>query len=132
MSEVSVNLNHVVRVKLTEEGKRIIALKNLDCLAKYGFTSHKFEEDGTYKTQLWVLIHEFGEFCFLGCNPPFETEIVIEDQREDAEQRGLDWAARYLEDIADANLGKSTAFRAPHYMQLAHEIRLLKKEGRVS
>jgi len=46
-----------------------------------------------------------------------------------AEQRGLDWAANYIEEIANANL-TSNVRRAPHYTQLAHEVRLLKRERR--
>lgn len=74
------NINFYVRVKLTDEGRRIHR-ENWDKLfsLKPGFEYRppKEDEDGWSKFQLWELMREFGESVGCGMECPFDTEIDI-------------------------------------------------------
>lgn len=68
------NISHIVRVKLTERGRRILAEMTFP---------HAVEEDseGFSEWQLWVLMETFGPHIHLGSDLCFETEIdIIEGQ----------------------------------------------------
>ena len=80
---VNFNVNERVKVKLTEKGIDILKQRH-DSMNTYigandGEPIKEFEikldEDGYYTTQLWVLMHVFGEHMSWGSNLPFETEI---------------------------------------------------------
>lgn len=69
---VPFNINHIVRVKLTDYGKELIA-KDPD--GPYPYT---VDEDGWSEFQLWVLMDIFGRHCFCGSvKLPFETEMKV-------------------------------------------------------
>lgn len=87
-----INLNSQVKVKLTEEGIKILE-SNHNCLLKqYGggakakklfgeFIPPQVDENGYSFFQLWVLMNTFGNYMYNGnMNPPFEMNIIIEDQ----------------------------------------------------
>lgn len=69
------NLNDIVRVKLTAKG--------LDIIKKYYYDlalpvrSREPDEDGYTTWQLWELFEMFGSHIHLGMDVPFETEILI-------------------------------------------------------
>ena len=80
MKEVSFNLNHYVKVKLTERGVNILR-KNYNKLPhelteKYPFQI-KLTGDGYYKNQMWQIMQDFGEYIGMGMDTPFETEIIL-------------------------------------------------------
>lgn len=62
------NINNIVRVKLTDIGKRIISGK------KYMPAE---DERGWSEWQMWDLMNVFGEHIYLGMSLPFEAEIEI-------------------------------------------------------
>lgn len=80
------NINHNVRVKLTEDG-RALHRKNHDDLvahalslgAKQGwdYRAPKEDADGWSEWQLWILMQEFGPHITHGAKLPFETTIEI-------------------------------------------------------
>jgi hypothetical protein len=78
------NINHKVRVKLTDNGRGILSRKEhafseaFDLPAKEPLVR---EVDGWSEWQLWDLMREFGPHIYNGCKVPFETEIeIIEKQ----------------------------------------------------
>lgn len=80
------NVNHYVRVKLTDRGRQILR-ENHQRL--FGARASEFahrepveDAEGWSKWQLWSLMHELGYHCRMGFDPPFETTIKI-----DMEQR---------------------------------------------
>lgn len=75
------NINNYVKVKLNERGKEILK-KEWDSRPNIFRSQFEFElpeedEDGYSKWQLWNLMTTFGEYMWLGCVVPFETEIEI-------------------------------------------------------
>lgn len=90
------NLNEYVRVKLTPTGKDILRKKFEELHERMPQAFKEFslpEEDGQgfSKWQMWHLFSDFGEHIYLGCNPPFETEIEI---IEKAFQHRVHWTLR--------------------------------------
>jgi len=82
-SFVRFNVNHYVRVKITQHGKKCLR-KNYDDLAKsYGgklgfkFRLPKADADGWTQFQMHDLMANFGQHMYCGCKIPFETEIEI-------------------------------------------------------
>lgn len=77
------NINHYVKVKLTEKGIEILKEQHND-IQKYALLLPDFEEpqkddDGYTKFQLWELMLKFGNHLYNGCEVPFHPEIIIED-----------------------------------------------------
>lgn len=77
------NINHYVKVKLTEKGIEILKKQHED-IQKYALLLPDFEEpakdnDGYTRFQLWVLMCTFGEHLYNGCEAPFNPEIIIEE-----------------------------------------------------
>jgi len=82
-SSVRFNVNHYVRVKITQHGKECLR-KNYDDLAKsYGgklgfkFRLPKADDDGWTQFQMHDLMANFGQHMYCGCKIPFKTEIEI-------------------------------------------------------
>lgn len=80
MKEVDFNVNEFVKVKLTEEGKRILKDKHDNLRSKFptlGEFKLSLDQDGYYNVQLWCLMQEFRDCIYMGCELPFETDIKI-------------------------------------------------------
>lgn len=76
------NINGGVRVKLTDLGRALHRKKHSDLFAKYHAVERPYippveDQDGWSEWQMWSLMQWFGEFIYLGCDPPFETTIQI-------------------------------------------------------
>jgi hypothetical protein len=76
------NINHCVRVKLTQMGRnqhRAWHQQEYKGLCEY----HPPREDaeGWSEWQLWVLMKELGQFLSWGPDQPIETEIEIIEPR---------------------------------------------------
>jgi len=79
------NVNNYVKVKLTERGKEILRDRHeeLDHHIKsrggkgVGTFILRLDEEGYYKTQLWMLMETFGEHISIASEPPFETDIIL-------------------------------------------------------
>lgn len=63
----AINLNTVVRVKLTEKGKEIY-----NCSDNY-----KKLKDDCLETELWDIMSIFGIYFYNGCTLPFENNEII-------------------------------------------------------
>ena len=87
---ITVNVNSVVKVKLTDEGKQVILKHDLDQERFYmsrGITMHKKpsqfgvvaeDSDGWSTWQLWTLMKMFGDKWEISRPVPFLTDIRIE------------------------------------------------------
>jgi hypothetical protein len=61
------NVNNLVRVKLTDHGKKI--------LQNDAINLPKEDKDGWSEWQLWGLMSNFGQYLYNGCELPFEINI---------------------------------------------------------
>lgn len=79
------NINDKVWVRLTDRGREIdrAAHEALRAVAPSvgPYVSH--EINGWCSWQLWQLMSRFGEHCYLGCDPPFDTEISLVDPNDE-------------------------------------------------
>lgn len=76
------NVNDYVRVKLTPTGKEILRKQFEERHERMPQVFKELslpeeDENGFSQWQMWRLFETFGEHIFLGCEPPFETEIEI-------------------------------------------------------
>ena len=86
MLAIKVNTNEVVRVRLTDLGKRILQHRaEIFKLVNPKFEPEEFPEDsdGYTEIQLWTLMNIFGQYLNIATNPPFDTniEIILPDKR---------------------------------------------------
>lgn len=81
---IKFNLNHYVKVKLTNFGKTQLRKQHLELfnnLNRYVPYKEAKEEDGWSEWQLWDLMERLGQYCHLGmANQPFEPNIQIQLQ----------------------------------------------------
>jgi len=88
---MKVNINDMVKVRLTDEGRRLHRANHDEFVngikTRSGkpitleYDAPKEDTDGWSRWQLWSLMQEFGHHMSLGRNPPFETEIEVEQTR---------------------------------------------------
>jgi hypothetical protein len=77
------NVNHNVKVKLTDAGRRAHRKNHDDLLAKWPtdekpeYRPPEEDAEGWSTWQLWRLMQEFGPHLYNGCDVPFETELKI-------------------------------------------------------
>lgn len=80
--EIRFNVNHFVRVKLTDRGRKILRenyARDMGAMAnKHPYLETTPDAEGWTRFQLWDLMREFGGSIGCGMNGPFETEIIIE------------------------------------------------------
>ena len=76
------NMNDKVKVKLTEHGRKVHREEHEKLFAgqKYSHVYSPPEEDSDgYSTwQMWQLMSSFGEWIYMGCAIPFDTNILVE------------------------------------------------------
>lgn len=89
------NLNHYVKVKLTDFGIQILKQRRDDINAMikerggkgFGEYEHIFDAEGYTQFQAWDLMNTFGSYMSLGCKLPFELDVIFVDgkplQKED-------------------------------------------------
>lgn len=84
---MKMNLNDTVKVKLTDEGIKILKERYQyfnRMLAKQSIPIEPFElkldAEGYYHAQLWHLLEDFGDKVFLGCEVPFENNVIEVDE----------------------------------------------------
>ena len=85
--DFKVNANEMVKVKLTEYGISILKQQHeeLDAFVKeqggkgMGEFKLHLDEDGYYKTQLWMLMSNFGHVMHMGIENPFEMDMIVTD-----------------------------------------------------
>jgi hypothetical protein len=82
----SFNINYNVKVRLTSFGKELHKKQwedfwnSVGRLHQFPYTPPEEDENGYYEFQLWSLMREFGEYCSLGKEMPFDTVILIEEE----------------------------------------------------
>jgi len=82
MSDIKFNINHSVKVKLTQVGINEMKSQHKELISSYdGYTSEFIEpkkDDEGYSTfQMHDLMKRFGHMMTLGLELPFETNIII-------------------------------------------------------
>jgi repressor LexA len=77
------NINETVRVKLNEDGLRILEARHTELYQHIGldrpFAPPQVDDEGYSRFQLWTLMREFGPHIRMGMKPPFDTTIDIPD-----------------------------------------------------
>ena len=82
----SFNINNIVKVKLTEYGKQMLERDHIEfwgargMLDKFPYKPREEDENGYVEFQLWSLMYQLGKYCILGCEPPFDTVILIDEK----------------------------------------------------
>ncbi len=66
------NINHHVTITLNSRGADILNIGNPE---------RPFKAGDKYSNQLWIIMERFGQFVFMGPEPPFETEIDLEIEK---------------------------------------------------
>lgn len=84
------NINNYVKVKLTEEGLKILKSQYNEMLKQMApqarksmgpFKPPKVDKNGYSEFQLWGLMQHFGSYMFNGnMNPPLELTIKISEE----------------------------------------------------
>jgi hypothetical protein len=80
------NINHTVKIRLTEFGKQMLERDHNDFWGSRGIMrDHPYEppkedENGYVKFQLWFLMYQLGKYCGLGRETPFDTVILIDEE----------------------------------------------------
>ena len=74
------NVNHTVRVQLTDEGRQLLREGHQRLWADwpkppYEYSEPKEDADGWSEWQLWSLMHDLGPHCVMGNPAPFKTTI---------------------------------------------------------
>lgn len=81
----SFNINQNVKVKLKQAAIDIMRSNHDRLFAgrldKYPFREPKVDEEGYVIFQLWSLMQEFGTSLSLGAIVPFETEILLLEEK---------------------------------------------------
>lgn len=78
------NINHNVRVKLTDFGRQILREKFDETMEEFphltlNYTPPVEDAEGWSRWQLWCLMSELGSHLNMGCKLPFLPEIEIEE-----------------------------------------------------
>lgn len=80
---LALNINHNVRVKLTDCGREIHRQNFAQFLATfpkfpYAYRQPEEDADGWSTWQLWNLMQEFGDHLHMGTSLPFDTTIELD------------------------------------------------------
>ena len=80
-SEIKFNVNHRVKIKLTQYGKDYLIKKHEDFCKKFNIYTDihipEESEEGWSEWQLWDLMARLGNAFAGGVHLPFETNIII-------------------------------------------------------
>lgn len=82
------NLNAIVKVKLTEQGMKWHYQNHVDFWEKVGrpapyeYSLPLIKEDGFYYTELWHLMQIFGKYLMNGGGIPFEDLQIVVPEKE--------------------------------------------------
>lgn len=80
---VKLNINQIVKVKLTKTGVDELKRQHDELPESLKFEFNlKVDEDGYSSFQCWQLMSTFGHMMTLGLNLPFETEILLDAEPE--------------------------------------------------
>lgn len=80
MNTIELNLNQIVKVKLTKEAVEM-KQKQIDEFNKK-FNENlkiKIDADGYYEDQLWSIMHDFGSMLSLTTSPFLDCKILVDN-----------------------------------------------------
>lgn len=84
---IDFNINHKVRVQLTDAGRAALKKGHADLFGpiafKHPWTPPEEDAEGWSKWQLWDLMQQLGHRCFMGGPVPFYTTIQIQVRGHD-------------------------------------------------
>lgn len=86
MGHKSFNINYTVKIRLTKYGKELLMKQWKDFWRSVGkldenpYTPPEEDENGYVEFQMWDLMRDFGSYCGLGYELPFETVILIDEK----------------------------------------------------
>lgn len=77
------NINKYVKVRVTPYGRSLLEKQHAELMEMIPECGrHPFrldiDQDGYSKFQLWDLMSRLGQYCQMGVEQPFETEVVFE------------------------------------------------------
>jgi hypothetical protein len=79
--EVQFNVNELVRVRLTEYGRKVLREQHDELRRTFpnlsAYAEPRTDADGFTSFQLWSLMESLGPYCGLACPLPFETTIRL-------------------------------------------------------
>ena len=82
----SFNINETVKVRLTKFGKELHKKQwedfwsSIGRLDEFPYVHPKEDENGYVEFQLWSLMQQFGDYCSLSKELPFETVILTDEK----------------------------------------------------
>lgn len=82
--KMKININQAIRVRLTSLGRGIlrdnhnIAWGSHPKKMKPKYVPIKEDDEGWSKWQLHSLMSQLGQYCVMGSDLPFETEIIMD------------------------------------------------------
>jgi hypothetical protein len=83
MKDMQFNLNEIVKVKLTDVGKKIFYEldKNFNWkiseIVDTSIYSNRIDNDGYVDMQMWEVMHLFGNHMKLGMDLPIEMNVIL-------------------------------------------------------
>lgn len=116
MSNIRVNLNDQVRVRLTEKGRNILRQR------VQGWVPPAEDEQGWSTWQFWNLMQDFGRHMVIGFDPPFETDIEIVRapmNQSDSINRQTEAAAAVFKAVTELNAAIQEAGRAQMKVEIS-------------
>lgn len=94
------NLNKMVKARLTDHGRAILEAQSLAVGTPY--TPPKEDAEGWSEWQLWDLMSRFGEDLYNGCKVPIETEIRIPLPRPNPGiDRAIEVVGQHISELLD-------------------------------
>lgn len=104
------NVNSYVKVKLTEIGKQELIRQNRELEEqiyqssgkRLTFNLPKTGEDGYHIFQLWDLMRRFGHLMMIGMETPFETDIMLVENKEKTSKHISDPLEQLVADALDS------------------------------
>lgn len=80
------NINSTVKVRLTDYGRQLHKKQwedfwsSVGKLDKHPYKPPETNPDGYCEFMMWDLMNKFGSYMVLGCEVPFETVILIDEE----------------------------------------------------
>lgn len=75
------NVNGWVKVRLNDYGVQILRNNHIELMrrlpVRLAFKEPARDEEGYSSFQMWAFMQEFGSHMILGCEIPFDSEIII-------------------------------------------------------
>jgi hypothetical protein len=99
----SFNINSTVKVRLTKVGEELLRKNweslwtSINRLDEHPYEPPNTDADGYVEFQMWDLMGRLGEYCDWGCDLPFCTVILIDEndlKEVEIDKEGNNWEAK--------------------------------------